>query len=97
MLQQVVAIFLMLGLLVSTLALLRRRGLGQFPSGLRTGAGKSRQMQVIERMPLSPQHSLHLVSVRNSVFLIGVSPGACQKLGEFSSSGLANDIEELKA
>ncbi len=97
MLQQAVAIFFVLALLVSTLALLRRRGIGQFPNGLRASAGKSRQMQVIERMPLSPQHSLHLVSVRNSVFLIGVSPGACQKLGEFTLGSGENQIEELQA
>lgn len=97
MLQQAVAIFFVLGLLVTTLALLRRRGLGQFPNGLRASAGKSRQMQVIERMPLSPQHSLHLVSVRNSVFLIGISPSTCQKIGEFTLAGGEHRVEEFQA
>ena len=34
-------------------------------------------MQVIERLPLTPQHSLHLVSVGGRTLLVAVSPVGC--------------------
>jgi len=37
-------------------------------------------MQAIERLSLTPQHSLHLVSVSGRVLLIAVSPGGCSLL-----------------
>ena len=37
-------------------------------------------MQAIERLSLTPQHSLHLVSVGGRVLLIAVSPGGCTVL-----------------
>jgi len=43
------------------------------------GMGRStgRRMQTIERLSLSPQHSLHLVTVDGRTVLIAVSPGGC--------------------
>ena len=77
--QQTLVVVFVLGLLGATLYWLRSKGLARFNvKGLgRTGA---RRMQSIERMALTPQHSLHLVSVGGRVLLIAVSPGGCSVL-----------------
>jgi flagellar biogenesis protein FliO len=78
-LQQVGTVLFVLGLLGGTLFWLRSKGLARF--GVKgMGRGGSRQMQSIERLPLTPQHSLHLVKVAGKVLLIAVSPGGCSVL-----------------
>ena len=74
--QQTLAVFCVLALLGGTLYWLRRKGLAQFNV---KGMGRStgRRMQTIERLSLSPQHSLHLVTVDGRTVLIAVSPGGC--------------------
>lgn len=84
--QQIVAILLVLGLLVGTLTLLRKRGLAQFSPRLHLRSSRSKEIQVIERVSLSPQHSLHLVNVRDDLFLIGTSPTGCNKIACFAAS-----------
>ena len=34
-------------------------------------------MQALERLALTPQHSLHLVSIGGRVLLVAVSPSGC--------------------
>jgi flagellar biogenesis protein FliO len=78
-LQQVLTVLFVLGLLGGTLFWLRRKGLARFTvKGL--GRAGSRQMQSIEQLPLTPQHSLHLVRVAGKVLLIAASPGGCSVL-----------------
>jgi len=86
MLSQFAAILLVLGLLIGTLALLRRKGLAHFPTGAVRRGGYPREMQVVEKIGLSPQHSLHLVNVRDEVFLIGISPSGCNRIASFDAS-----------
>jgi flagellar biosynthetic protein FliO len=43
---------------------------------------RPRRMEILERLALSPQHSLHLINVDGRTILIGVSPGSCQLLDE---------------
>jgi flagellar biogenesis protein FliO len=92
--QQIFAILLVLGLLIVTLTLFRRRGLAQFSAVLPRGGSRPRQMQVIEKIGLTPQHSLHLVHVRDDLFLIGVSPSGCNKIAAFADSGNAVELRE---
>jgi hypothetical protein len=40
------------------------------------GVGK-KQLEAIDRLPLTPHHSLHLVRVEGRTVLIAVSPGGC--------------------
>ncbi len=87
MLQQIFAVFLVLVLLASTLFFLRRRGVAQFPIGMPRSANRPKQMHVIERLPLTPQHSLHLVSIREKVFVVGVSPSGLNVIVDLPSSG----------
>lgn len=77
--QQALTVFSVLALLACTLYWLRSRGLAQFSvKGLR--GGTQRRMQSIERLPLGPQHSLHLVRIAGRVVLVAVSPGGCSIL-----------------
>jgi flagellar biosynthetic protein FliO len=91
--QQALAVFTVLAMLGGALWLLRRKGLAQF--NLRSGSGGGRKMQSIERLALTPQHSLHLVQVAGRVLLVGVSPTGCSLL----ESGLtlpASDRVEVR-
>jgi flagellar biogenesis protein FliO len=84
--QQVVAVLFVLGLLAGTLYWLRAKGAASF-AGRGFGRQANRQMQSIERLPLTAQHSLHLVSVAGRTLLIAVSPGGCSLL----DSGVSRD------
>jgi flagellar biogenesis protein FliO len=44
------------------------------------GETNVRQLQSIERLPLTAQHSLHLIRVAGRVMLVAVSPGGCSVL-----------------
>ena len=77
-LQQICAVLLVLALLGGSLYWLRSRGMAQFTGGVVRG-GK-RRMQSLERLALTPQHSLHLVKVGGRVLLIAVGPGGSSVL-----------------
>ena len=64
-------------LLAVTVWLLQRRGFASFP--LRTGS--VRRMQVIERLPLTAQHALHLVRIEGKILIVASAPGGCTVLG----------------
>ena len=79
--QQTGSVVLVLGLLAAALWWLRRKGLAQFAvGGLRRKA--ERRMELIERLPLTPNHSLHLVRVADKTVLIALSPSGCTVLSE---------------
>jgi flagellar biosynthetic protein FliO len=84
--QQTIVVFFVLALLGGTLYWLRRRGLAQFSFPSKPGSG-SRKIQLVERLPLSPQHSLHLVRVGGRELLIGVSPAGCTVLDQAETTG----------
>ena len=88
MLPPALAVFLVLALLFGLLWLARRQGLAALSfrlAGSRT-SGPAKQMRVIERVSLTAQHSLHLVSCSGKVLLVGVSPAGCNTLAEFAES-----------
>lgn len=94
MLQQTLAVFLVLGLLLGALWLLRRQGLATFnfvaaSKRIAWRTGPPRRMRVIERSVLTPQHSLHLVSIDNRLIVFSAYPGGCQALDltSFSAPG----------
>ncbi len=84
--QPMLAVMFVLGLLGGTLYWLRTKGVARFTMKGLTMKGLSRQserrMQALERLPLTPQHSLHLVNVEGRTLLIAVSPGGCSLLDE---------------
>jgi flagellar biosynthetic protein FliO len=85
------AAILVLGLLVLTVWVLRKKGLTNFSAG---GLMNQRQMRlsVVERLALGPQHSLYLVQVTDQVLLLGSSPAGISLIetaeGAKRSSGL---------
>jgi flagellar biosynthetic protein FliO len=83
--EQMAAVAGVLALLVVTLWWLRRRGfagvrLGRRPAG--------RRLECLERLPLSPQHTLHLVRLGDAALLVASSPAGCSLIGNFSSGQL---------
>jgi flagellar biogenesis protein FliO len=82
------AVFLVLALLAGVLWFARRKGLAALALRLpmRAYSRAPRQMRVIERLPLSGQHSLHLVACAGRVIMVAVSPGGCSALAEFADA-----------
>jgi flagellar biogenesis protein FliO len=76
-LHQVLAIFLVFGLLgLCVWALRRRQGARPLLPNLlhRTPKAAGRQMQLIERLPLTPHHSLNLVRIQDRQVLVAIHP-----------------------
>jgi len=90
---QMVAVLVVLGGLMCLLWLLRRKGMAQvrLPGRRRNGP---KQLEVLERLPLTATHSVHLVRAADTVLLIGVSPSSCQTLSTLPSSVQARRTPE---
>jgi flagellar biogenesis protein FliO len=76
LLQQITAVAFVL-LLAGAVAWTLRKGKGGLPtiSWFRTGASRSsRELQLVERLPLTAQHCLHLVRVGQSTYLVATHP-----------------------
>jgi flagellar biogenesis protein FliO len=85
-LSQSLAVFFVLALLGGVLWLARSKGMAALALRL-PGRGSSRaprQMRVVERLPLSGQHSLHLVACSGRLILVAVSPSGCRALADFA-------------
>jgi flagellar biosynthetic protein FliO len=91
---QSIAAFLVLLLLVAFLWAMRRRGLASFNFALTKSLAKQKAMQVVERLPLTAHHSLHLVRIQDRVILIGVSPSSCTQIDAFAASAFLNGSGE---
>ena len=79
--QQIAMVLMVFALLGGLLWLLKKRGVASLPLGplgigRRRGAS-TRRMEVLERVPLTPQHAIHLVRVAGKVVLIGTAPSSC--------------------
>jgi flagellar biogenesis protein FliO len=72
-LRQVSAVLAVFALLGTALWFLRRRGAASF-QGWRT-QGKS--LESIERLPLTPQHTLHLVKIQGRELVVATHPQGC--------------------
>lgn len=72
LLQQMSAIALVLALLGGAVWLLKQKQVT-----LTRGHGP-KQLEVVERIALGPQHALALVRVNGNVVLVGTGPGVCE-------------------
>ncbi len=88
MIGQMTAVLFVLLLLVAALWVLRRQGLATVNFALNKKLAREKLMQVIERVPLTAHHSLHLVRVQDKVILIGVSPSGCHQIESFTASAV---------
>jgi len=89
--EQMLAVALVAALLAGTLVWLRRRGfLGTAANGLRLR--RPRRLEMLDRLSLTPQHSLHLVRLGNRTILLGRSPSGLALLD--TAEGRSDDTEE---
>jgi flagellar biosynthetic protein FliO len=72
--QQTGAVAVVLTLLLLTLWWLRRRGVAGMTLSRRSS---NRRMESLERLPLGPQHTLHLVRLGATELLISSSAAGC--------------------
>ena len=84
--QQLLAVFVVLGILCGGLWLLKRKGWAQ-TALRRSGEDGRPRLEIVDRLPLTPQHSLHLVRWADRTLLIGLSPTGCNLL-ESTPSGV---------
>lgn len=85
LLQPVAAIVFVIGLLAAALLVLRKRGAATFRLPGSAGSPR-RKLEVLERVALGPQHSVHLVRVGERCLLIGTAPSSCQLLETWPGS-----------
>jgi flagellar biogenesis protein FliO len=81
--RQMAAVAGVLTVLAGTLWWLRRRGFAGVLPARRQAAPK---LECLERLPLGPQHTLHLVRLGGKGLLVASWPGGCALVGSFSSS-----------
>jgi flagellar biogenesis protein FliO len=72
LLEQFAAVAGVLALLGATLWMLKRKQL------LTPHRRDLKAMEVVERVTLSPQHTLALVRVKGGLVLVGTGPGVCE-------------------
>ena len=112
-LRQLGAIVLVLGLLVVALWALRRAGWftagisGGISGGILSPQGfgaavrgltsRARALESVERLPLTPQHSLHLVRIAGRELLVGTHPQGCVLLVDLPVTDLPVDRDRRPA
>jgi len=77
--QQFMIVLAVLGLLCGALWVLKQKGWARTGMRRRREDGKPR-LEVLDRLSLTPHHSLHLVRLADRTLLIGLSPSACNLL-----------------
>jgi len=83
---QLGAVTLVLGLLLGSLWLLRRRGLAGLAPAAKSPGKRLRRM---ERLALGPHHALDLVRVGERTILVAASPGGCSLLDACARRNIA--------
>ena len=91
-LQPMAAVVLVLALLGGSLFWLRKRGAAAFSFSRLSTAGP-RRMQVLERLPLGPQHALHIVRVGGRALVVATAPTSCQLLCDVVCDVEAAEVE----
>lgn len=85
LIQQMLTVLMVMALLAGLLLGLRRRGMARFRLAL-PGRKAPRRLETLERLPLTPQHSLHVVRMSGRELLIGVSPAGCSVLDSWDAA-----------
>jgi|GEM_PF-573816 flagellar biogenesis protein FliO len=82
------ALLSILAVLALALAVRRWAWRGRMPALRRTWRGRARSLEALDRLALSPQHTLHLVRVGDRALLIGAHPGGCTVLESLPAASL---------
>jgi flagellar biogenesis protein FliO len=74
--RQLLAVLFVLGLLAAALWWLRKK------AGVRIAGrgGRQRQVVLVERLSLTPQHAVHLIHVAGRALVVGTGPSGCALL-----------------
>lgn len=86
MFQQLAAVAGVLGALCLVIWVLRRRGFANIT--VRRPRQGERRLEVIDRLALTPHHSVHLIRMQDRVLLIGLSPSGCNLLETSPAAGM---------
>jgi flagellar biosynthetic protein FliO len=86
----VVGVLTLLGL---TLWILRKRGLAQL---LPLRSRPARRLECLERLPLGPHHTLHLVRMGDTSLLVASSPNGCSLIHSLQPDGKALAREAVR-
>jgi flagellar biogenesis protein FliO len=84
MIPQFVAIAGVLGALFLAVWALKRKGWARIS---RPASSLDRPLEVVDRLVLTPHHSLHLVRMADRTLLIGLSPNGCNLLESAQAAG----------
>lgn len=93
---QVAAILAVLGLLSGALWWLRRRGLLHSALPRRAAPSGGRRLEILERLPLGPQQTLHLVRLGSRALLLALTPTGCALLESVEVRNLERASEALQ-
>jgi len=85
--RQIAAVAGVLTLLLATLWWLRRHGVAAVNLGRKT---PGRRLESIERLPLGPQQTLHLVRLGSTALLLASSPAGCSLLTSLAYREIAS-------
>ena len=87
---QILSVLLVLALLGGTLWWLKRKSLVRFGLPNRAKGGGAR-LEAVERLPLTAQHTLHLVRVADRAVLLAVHGAGCTVIERGSWDDVAGD------
>lgn len=82
MYRQFAGVLIVLGFLGTMLWFARTRGFARWNSLSLRKPSRERTITVLERVPLTPQHTLHLLAVGDRRLLVTSSPSSCQLIVE---------------
>jgi flagellar biosynthetic protein FliO len=77
--EQILAVVMVLAILGGALWILKRKGIVQTSLRRPARSGEPR-LEVIDRLALTPQHSVHLIRMGGRTLLVGLSPAGCNLL-----------------
>jgi flagellar biosynthetic protein FliO len=89
---QMAAVAGVLTLLALTLWFLRRRGACVMPAK----RSRTRRLECLERLPLGPHHTLHLVRMGETSLLVASSPGGCSLVQSFPQDAVIQQREGVR-
>jgi flagellar biogenesis protein FliO len=91
-LRQVFSILLVFSLLGAVLWALRRGGRVNFQGFARKRIlGNTRAMIAVERLSLTPQHTLHVVRIHGRELLVATHPQGCSVVTPLATEGAVRD------
>ena len=93
MFEQLSIVTVILGILCGSVWLLKRKGFAQTTMRRRHSDGQPR-LEVVDRLMLTPHHSLHLVRLADRTLLVGLSPNGCNLLE--TASGDAQSLGTVR-